>query len=299
MTALKVATMLLLPSLTKSANPHIFNLLISPEHSYCQKPTFILVYVHSAPENHKKRQIIRETWANQLLFSDLRVLFFMGLSKSNKTNYLLKLEHSIYGDLVQEDYSDTYRNLTHKAVAALKWMSRHGCDRKTSYILKTDDDVIVNTFLLERHLRVLTKWQLVTPKTIMCHVYKRMKVIRNKKSKWYLSKKEFKDDRFKNYCSGAAFLLTADLLVPMYKASLNVDFFWIDDYYMTGLLASQVNASFRSFNSLYVFNPRYVRKAFILKKPESLVFGHFSHLSDALNQMIFIWNYIRSKFLIT
>jgi len=199
-------------------------------------------------------------------------------------------------DVVQEDFEDTYRNLTYKGVAALKWLSKY-CDGKAKYVLKVDDDVIVNTFLLMRHLKLLeTKDQKASQKTIMCYIYKRMKVIRNKKSKWYVSKEEFQAERFKNYCSGAAFLMSADLITPMYQASLDIDFFWIDDYYVTGLLASAVNASFRSFNSLYVFAPKHVKRAFVYKKSESVVFGHFSHLSDAINQMIFIWDYIKPKY---
>ena len=286
----------------KLPNPHDFNVLINPEHSICgeNRDLYILVYVHSAPENYKKRQAIRETWANTAILDDLRILFVMGLSKSTKTNSLLKLENSIYGDILQEDFVDTYRNLTYKGVAGLKWISNH-CDRRAKYILKSDDDVLVNIFLLRNHLKRIDMKQAKSKspplqKTIMCYVYKRMRVIRKKSSKWYVSRKEFKDDRFKTYCSGAAFLFTADLVRPMYEASLNVDFFWIDDYYVTGLLAHKVKAKFKPFNSLYVFSPKFVKRTFVYKKPDFIVFGHFSHLADTINQMFYIWDFIKAKF---
>jgi hypothetical protein len=41
-------------------NPHNFSYLQNPEHSVCNhEKTLIIVYVHSAPENHKKRVAIR------------------------------------------------------------------------------------------------------------------------------------------------------------------------------------------------------------------------------------------------
>ena len=143
---------------SQHSNPHNFQLLINPEYSICNgvENLFIMTYVHSAPGNYKKREIIRQTWANTAIFADLRIVFVMGATKSPKVNDLLKLEQSIYGDLVQENFEDSYRNLTYKGVAALKWLSIY-CDKKPKYILKVDDDVIVNTFLLRQHLKRLDK----------------------------------------------------------------------------------------------------------------------------------------------
>lgn len=275
---------------------HDFNSLLKPAEDFCYRNSdelFLLVYVHSAPINYKKRLTIRQTWANGQQFKDLKLVFMIGDSKSQQINDLLKLEHSIYGDIVQEDFVDTYRNLTHKAVMALKWISK--CCNRAKYVLKVDDDLIVNTFYLERHLRSLQAKNLNNQRSIMCFVYKRMRVIRNKRSKWYLSKEEFKDDRFQTYCSGSAFVLTGDLIRPMYEASSEVKFFWIDDYYVTGLLAQRVNAKFTAFNSLYVITAKHVKKAFVYSKPDWVVFGHFSHLSDTNNQMLYIWNRITQK----
>lgn len=285
-------------SVLAHSSQHDFKMLISPESSICEQTPdlFLLVYVHSAPGNFKKRLTIRQTWASRSLFEDVQIIFVMGVSKQAGVNELLKLEADLYGDIVQEDFQDTYRNLTYKGIAALKWLSRH-CDHKAKFVLKSDDDIIVNMFHLHRHLkRLLVYDPSIENRTIMCYVYKRMRVIRKKTSKWYVSKREYKDDRFKTYCSGAAFVLSSDLVTSMYEASLDVDFFWIDDYYITGLLAYKVNASFRHFNTLYIFAPKQVESYFVHKKTDSIVFGHFSHLSDAINQMMFIWDYLKSVF---
>ena len=57
-------------------------------------------------------------------------------------------------------------------------------------------------------------------------VWDGMSVMRDKNSKWYLTKDDFKEDKFDKYCSGSAYLLTNDLPKMMYNASFYTKFFW-------------------------------------------------------------------------
>ena len=47
-----------------------------------------------------------------------------------------------YGDIVQEDFIDTYANLTVKTLMLLKWFTENCAD--TQYVMKTDDDMYIN-----------------------------------------------------------------------------------------------------------------------------------------------------------
>ena len=114
----------------------------------------------------------------------------------------------------------------------MKWISKY-C-KKAKYILKVDDDIITNPFILMRHLKSLLRYNLISQRTLMCLVWVRMTVMRDKNSKWYLSKDEFKKDHYGKYCSGSAYILTNDLPQHMYNTSFFLKFFWVDDYYMTG-----------------------------------------------------------------
>jgi hypothetical protein len=173
-------------------NGHDFKFLINPGKSLCKThgKLLVLVYVHSAPENLKRRISIRETWAKQSYFkeTDMKMVFMLGVSKNNyaKTQKLLELEHSIYGDLVQEDFEDSYKNLTYKGIMSLKWISMY-CSQ-TKYVLKVDDDIIVNTFTLLRHLKSLNSHQVTRnkQKTVMCLVWSKMVVQREKDQKWFI-----------------------------------------------------------------------------------------------------------------
>ncbi|XP_075547265.1 beta-1,3-galactosyltransferase 4-like [Dermacentor variabilis] len=62
-------------------------------------------------------------------------------------------ESARYGDIIQADFRDTYRNLTLKSVFLLKWAFMY-CSR-AQFLLKTDDDVFVNVDNLVRFLLTL------------------------------------------------------------------------------------------------------------------------------------------------
>jgi hypothetical protein len=60
-----------------------------------------------------------------------------------------------YGDLVQTDYLDTYRNLTFKAISWMKWVDEH-C-KGIENLVKSDDDIVVDVFRLDSYLKKLSK----------------------------------------------------------------------------------------------------------------------------------------------
>ncbi len=196
---------------SKEVNPHNFKFIINPGNDICrQSPVFLLVYVHSAPENQKNRMVLRETWLNENLFPEIKHVFLTGESNISKTNSLLKLESEIYNDIVQEDFVDTYYNLTLKSVMAMKWIA-HYCER-AQFVLKVDDDMLVNMFSLVKHLKAILSYQEVNHNNlIMCNLFKRAKVMRNPRSKWYVSQNDFKSPYFREYCSGSAFIFAGNL----------------------------------------------------------------------------------------
>jgi beta-1,3-galactosyltransferase 1 len=190
----------------KIVNKHDFNFTLNPEYQTCKSSQlFLLIYVHTAPVNFKRRLSIRETWARRSMFRDIRLVFMMGYTLDKKTTQLLTLESNLYQDLVQENFIDSYKNLTYKGIMAMKWISTYCQNAK--FILKTDDDIITNPFILLRHLKSLNNHGLIAPKSLMCLVWNRMKPMRDKKSKWYLSRHDFENDYYAQYCSGSAFVL--------------------------------------------------------------------------------------------
>ena len=281
----------------KLVNIHNYSYILNPEYKICGEnngsDVLLMTFVPISVGRFSNRNLIRRTWANTELNRNMRVVFLIGKSSSEKLNTLIKLEYSIYGDIVQEDFLDDYRNLTYKGIMAMKWISEYCPNVK--HILKVDDDIIANIFILLRHLKWLDNYNLFSSKTIMCLVWSKMDVIRDKDNKWYVSKEEFKNDYYEDYCSGSAYLLTNDLPSLMFNASFYTEFFWVDDYYMTGRLALSVNATHKNFNSIFILNvpPSVIVKKFTDKLTSD--YTVFGHLPNELNMIYSLWNFIVEK----
>ena len=269
-------------------NPHNYELVLNPAKQVCNDDLFLLVYVHTAPAHYKRRAAIRDSWGNTHNIQDLniKVVFLLGRSTDQALDEAIAFESDMYGDIVQEAFIDSYRNLTYKAIMGLKWVSFHCLTAK--FVLKVDDDIFVNMFNVINHLQTLQKYEESqhVQGLLLCLVWYRMKVVRDPKSKWYLSKSEFAHDYFPTYCSGSAFVMTTDVIKSMYNASQFTPFFWVDDFYVTGLLAQKVGVVHKKFNSVYSLGPStFMDKFSDETKWRTYTFGHV----HSLNNMITVW----------
>jgi len=270
---------------THVAHPHPFHYLLNTE-SVCKKiDVFLIIYVHTAPKHYKRRMVIRQTWGNQKYYPDvpIRLIFVMGKTFDKpEVQDALAFESEQYGDIVQEDFLDSYKNLTYKGVAALKWISNY-C-KHAKFVLKTDDDIFVNMFTLLRHLKSIDKHGMQNQNLILCLVWYRMKVMRG--GKWKVSKEQFKDEFYPTYCSGSAFTLSMDSALAMHEASYHVPFFWVDDFYITGLLPLHAGLKHKQFMSTYVLNGNKLEEKFTGPQWFTYIFSHVHNL----NKIQAVWD---------
>ncbi|XP_041350479.1 beta-1,3-galactosyltransferase 1-like [Gigantopelta aegis] len=273
------------------ANPHSFRYVLNPVKLCTGNDIFIITYVHSAPKNLKKRQTIRQTWGSGTYFltQKVRVVFIMGQVADKHVMESVRMESDLYGDIVQEDFLDSYHNLTYKALAGLKWVSTF-C-RHTAYVLKTDDDIFVNVFVLMKYIQSTVELSYGRTNLILCNQWIHMKVMRDKRSKWYIPKEDFSPDYFPPYCSGSAYLMSSDVTEGMYRLSLTTPFFWVDDYYITGLLVHKLNLTHRRYNSAYVLNPSVVLEKFKNDEDHKYAFFH----THKLKTMFYLWTTVISN----
>lgn len=277
--------------LLQVVHPHPFNYIINSPNVCSNQDVYIIAYVHTAPEHYKRRVVIRQTWGDATYYEvGIRVVFVMGRTSDaggGDVQRALEFEAAQYGDIVQEDFRDTYRNLTYKGVAALRWISRYCLHAR--YVLKTDDDIFVNTFNLLRHLRRLdrirgTGLAGVRPDAprgiLLCLVWYNMMVMRD--GKWKVSKEEWPDSKYPTYCSGSAFVMTTNAAIAMHRVSYDVPFFWVDDFYITGLLPLKLGPSVvrhEQFISAYVLNGLLLEEKFTGPQWYQYVFSHVHNLN--------------------
>lgn len=228
-----------------------FEFLIN--HRACKdldRPPIIVILVHSAPANFHKRKVIRETWGER----DTRALLIFMIGAVNSTNLQAKIDQEYFAqeDIVQGNFEDAYRNMTYKHVMALKWFV-YNC-REAGYLLKTDDDVFVNTPLLYRYLESppAIYQQFHRERLLFCYEITRAKVKRTYRSKWRVSYDEYTESYFPSHCPGFSILYSADIVFQLYMQAQKFPFFWIDDVHITGNVASKLNISIASTGGLFL-----------------------------------------------
>lgn len=178
-----------------------FKFLINPK--VCQEFTaglLLVIIVPSKPNNYKKRSIIRNTWGQVKDFA--KVLFLLGQTNLTAVKHSVQEESNVYGDIVLGNFVDAYKNMTYKHLMGLKWIAHHCSTAR--YILKVDDDALINSWELQRFLvRELSPWG--TKGLLLCCINENMPVIRDPKSplrKWRVLKEEFAEEYYPPYCSG-------------------------------------------------------------------------------------------------
>ncbi|XP_055331889.1 lactosylceramide 1,3-N-acetyl-beta-D-glucosaminyltransferase A-like [Paramacrobiotus metropolitanus] len=201
---------------------------------------FLLIIVHSAASHFHNRELIRETWANEVWRrkQGAAVLFIVGTPVSEAVQTKVVNESVTFGDIIQYNYLDTYRNMTHKNLAGLTYISQFCQTLPFSYILKTDDDMFVYLRPIVAHLRQYEYCHPHATRTILCAELQRREVVqRDRKGKWFVAWEDFPDKHYPPYCYGGGYVLTRDLVEGLLSAAGKVPFYWIDDVFVTGLTA--------------------------------------------------------------
>jgi hypothetical protein len=78
------------------------------------------------------------------------------------------------------------------------------------------------------------------------------------------------------------------VLFIRYNASLYVPFFWVDDYYITGAVASAANVTYAQFGSLYTIVEQLAHTRFMSSKSfYTIMFGHFVNIQRLKDLVLF------------
>ena len=138
----------------------------------------------------------------------------------------------------------------------------------------------MNTFTLLKYL----DQKKLNENEIICYGVKQTKAVRNKKSKWYLSLEEYPDKMLGRYCPGFFFLMKGSLIASLYKESAYVKFFWIDDYWLTNMVASRLNVTLVFNNKQIILEPFRIKN--FNKQQENIL---VVHMFQNLNKMNDYW----------
>ena len=236
-------------SFWRTNSPHNYKYIINNENKCSGKNISVMFMIISAPENEKIRQLARDTWISITSYAGLTIshVFLLG-NRPDSPNDQIRKENDLYHDIVQEDFIDSYRNLTVKSIMALKWATTY-C-KNAKLIFKMDDDTLVNTFLL---LKLLKEKQFLKSKSILCnsprYVADDLIPVRDLKkkrnNKWILTRDEYPENCFPTYCAGSGYAMNQQIASKLYQAALNTRMLTIEDVYVTGILPALSGVRYR------------------------------------------------------
>ncbi|XP_069696915.1 beta-1,3-galactosyltransferase 1-like [Periplaneta americana] len=203
----------------------------------CKPGLRLLLLVTSAPGNAAQRQAVRDTWGYVAAPLRTRLLFFLGHDGKDPPHSTTEvmLEAQRYGDIIVEDFVDNYYNLTLKTLFMLKWTLQH-CDT-ASFILKTDDDMLINVKALLQHLED-SSFRASQP-LIIGRIQEGAPPYRDTSSKWYLPYWLYERTTFPTFASGTGYIITRGAVSEVYKTCLVTPFLPLEDVFVTGLVGNE------------------------------------------------------------
>lgn len=216
----------------------------------------VVAYVHSAISKVEERRQTRLTWANSTALN-MVVVFMVGRAKNDQEREIVRRESELYHDIVQGDYGDHYHLLTYKALSSLYWITRN-CAH-VPWTLHADDDLLIDTFILQKFMQNITE----TPEEDKLHCSMAWHASVLRRGKWKVSRRELKAKKYPPYCQGFIWFVNTRQVFRMLEASASVNYLWVDDVYITGYLAKEVNMGFsdiKDYINRDIFNTTKVGK---------------------------------------
>lgn len=197
---------------------------------------FLLLVIKSHPENHDRRQVLRETWAEERLHNGvwIRRVFISGTSGKNfekrRLNKLMEFEHRQHKDILQWDFQESFLNLTLKQVLFLEWLQVR-CPR-VHFLLNGDDDIFAHTDNMVQYLQSVSG---------VGHLFVGSLMVGTgpvrENNKYFVPVQVQESTSYPAYCSGGGYLLSGHTAKVLYEMSKYVPLHPIDDAYMGMCLA--------------------------------------------------------------
>ncbi|XP_067106333.1 beta-1,3-galactosyltransferase 9 [Osmerus mordax] len=191
---------------------------ISNPNACLNSDLFLLTFVFSYPYNVSQRDAVRATWANlsHVQGFPVRTLFFLGSSPSSADQDAVLKESGRHGDLVQGHVTMTYslRSQTERTVLVLRWVMAF-CPM-ARFLLLAEEAVFVNLPAVGGYLLGLRRH----PEDLyLGRVIHKDPPDRDPSSPSYLPPALYPRRYLPDYCSGAAFVLSQDVVRKVYVAS--------------------------------------------------------------------------------
>ncbi|KAI9551716.1 hypothetical protein GHT06_022052 [Daphnia sinensis] len=231
----------LYPSNWTLVNLKRFEFLLNSDPCSGRQRVDLLVIVTSHPGHSSLRNAFRRGLPTEALRAFyIKRVFLLARINPGQSGYrqvdqtAIEEEHLNYNDIVQGDFIESYHNLSYKHVMGLKY-SAEFCPQ-AELVLKMDDDIAVDLFQLLNLVRNQSLSGMQIAGAVMAG--DELNPVRNKNSKWYVSRDDYAPSTYPLFVSGWAYVTTVQAAIQLVRHAESSPFFWIDDTYVTGMLAA-------------------------------------------------------------
>ncbi|XP_033099568.1 uncharacterized protein LOC117103172 [Anneissia japonica] len=210
---------------------------IIPNENACMgdPEVFVLTIVFNQHTEERYRRIVRKYWGKARIVKGKRIqhIFLLGKTDNKLLQRRTEQESKKFGDIVQGNFMDTYKNLTLKTLLGFQWI-RDFCPEAT-FVLKVDSDIIVNYNALIPHL-------ITSPINgfVEGHVQSSLFPSRKKYSKWYIAEEDYPEPTYAPYVVGPSYLMSSDVSTQILHTAQFVRFLPWEDAYV-GLVLKKLN----------------------------------------------------------
>ncbi|KAJ9581515.1 hypothetical protein L9F63_023306 [Diploptera punctata] len=241
----------------------LYNFQYVINNDLCSDETDIkgIIIVTSHAGDIEARSSMRRAYPSNLLKTlGLRRIFLLAISNPNDVRYnsisqgALQDENLRYSDLVQGNFKEAYRNLTYKHVMGLQWVTRYCSQAK--FVIKMDDDIIVNFYRIFHIIESSLKER--NNSFLMGYVLKGTLPVREPMNKWFVTKSEYSDSVYPPFLSGWMYITTPRVAKTLVEISKSIKYFWIDDTYVTGLLAHKAGIFHIDIHQYFTLYPEFL-----------------------------------------
>ncbi|XP_026230253.1 beta-1,3-galactosyltransferase 2-like [Anabas testudineus] len=254
-----------------------------------QPAPFLVLLIATEARQVEARNAIRQTWGNESVASTLGFIRLFLLGKNDGElgllqQRMLEAESRRYHDIIQQNFLDSYKNLTVKTLMGMNWVAMH-CPR-ASYVMKTDSDMFVNTeYLIYKLLRpeVKPKKNYFTGNNMRGYAPNR-----NKNSKWYMPPELYPSEKYPTFCSGTGYVFSGDLARKIYRASLSIRHLHLEDVYV-GICLAKLRIETSPPPNEFLFN--HWRVSYSSCKYSHLITSHGFHP----NELLKYWHHLQSN----
>jgi len=208
----------------------------------------LIVVVKSKIDNFERRKNIRESWGG-----NLQCIFFLIGQGSSILEERAGKEMAQWKDVLQYPGEDSYRLLTNKALWLLRLLNQEA--GSTFILLYVDDDVLINPWLLSGLTPNSLCARLSPLPLVLGSTYHSPKVERSGKNAVTFA--EWPHEEYPNFAAGLAYFLTREAVIRLSIAASYVSFLWLDDVFLTGVLAAKADLLVVDIQELYDYQQQH------------------------------------------